>query len=231
MKNFIFDPNAPTFVTTDASDVGLGAVLSQLQNGREVPIAHASHTLQPRERNYAVNEKEALACVWACETWEKFLLGSHFTLRTDHASLTSLLRTSTDSRKSSKFQRWLQRLSAFDYTMEYRKGSQNHVADALSRLSLPSSQTALDDAESNAMIRAIQADNLTLRSIITHTKNDSILQQIYKYIQNSWPNKNKINATTMAFYTLRHELTTENGYLLRNDRHHRAFQSAKTASS
>ena len=63
MRNFIFDPNAPTFVTTDASDVGLGAVLSQLQNGREAPIAHASHTLQPRERNYAVNEKEALACV------------------------------------------------------------------------------------------------------------------------------------------------------------------------
>ncbi|GFO24483.1 transposon ty3-i Gag-Pol polyprotein [Plakobranchus ocellatus] len=69
MRSFIFDPNAPTFVTTDASDVGLGAALSQTQQGREVPIAQISHTLQPRERSYAVNEKEALACVWACKTW------------------------------------------------------------------------------------------------------------------------------------------------------------------
>ncbi|GFS04859.1 polyprotein, partial [Elysia marginata] len=63
VRNFIFDPNAPTFFTTDASDVGLGAVLNQRQHGREVPIAYASHTLQPRERSFATNEKEALACI------------------------------------------------------------------------------------------------------------------------------------------------------------------------
>ncbi|GFN82895.1 LOW QUALITY PROTEIN: Pol polyprotein [Plakobranchus ocellatus] len=61
VRSFIFDPNAPTFVTTAASDVRLGAVLSQTPQGREIPIAHISHTLQPREQSYAVNEKEALA--------------------------------------------------------------------------------------------------------------------------------------------------------------------------
>lgn len=218
VKNFIFDPNAPTFVTTDASDVGLGAVLSQIQNGQEVPILHASHTLQPRERNYAVNEKEALACVWSCETWAKFLLGRHFTLRTDHAALTTLLGSSTDSRKSSKFQRWFQRLSEFDYTLQYRKGSQNYVADALSRLSLPSTQPALHDAEYNVRIRTINADHLTLHSLQQHTKNDCILQKICSYVKNGWPHKKCIDANAMAYHTLRDEITMENGYLIRNDR-------------
>ena len=64
---YIFDANAETIVTTDASDVGIGAVLSQIQNRREVPIAFASHCLSPTERKYASNEREALACVWAVE--------------------------------------------------------------------------------------------------------------------------------------------------------------------
>ncbi|GFN77863.1 hypothetical protein PoB_000436900 [Plakobranchus ocellatus] len=92
---------ALTSFTTDASDRGLGAVLSQTQQGREVHIAHISHTLQPRERRYAVNEREALACVGACENWEEYLLGRHLNLRTYHSSLASLIRSITDRRKST----------------------------------------------------------------------------------------------------------------------------------
>ena len=216
IKNFIFDPNAPTFVTTDASDVGLGAVLSQIQNGREVPIAHASHTLQPRERNYAVNEKEALACVWACETWDKFLLGRHFTLRTDHAALTTLLRSTTDSRKSSKFLRWIERLSVFDYTMEYRKGDQNVVADALSRLSTFSSKPALDDTENSNMIRTLNADHLSVDIIKQQTQQDQALKKVYHFVQNGWPRKRQVEQELQPFYTLRNEFSTENGYIVRN---------------
>ncbi|GFR72931.1 retrovirus-related Pol polyprotein from transposon 297 [Elysia marginata] len=76
-----------TLITIETSDVGLGAVLSQTQQGDEVPIAYISHTLQPRQRSYAVIEKEALTCVWACETWEKNLLRRHFTVRTGYSSL------------------------------------------------------------------------------------------------------------------------------------------------
>ncbi|GFS10296.1 retrovirus-related Pol polyprotein from transposon 17.6 [Elysia marginata] len=62
-------------------------------------------THQPRERSFATNEKEALAYIWACETWEKYLAGRPFTLRTDHAALASLLQRTTDTRKSAKFTR------------------------------------------------------------------------------------------------------------------------------
>ena len=89
---FIFEPGAPTFVTTDASNFGIGGPLSQVQNGREVPIAFGSHTLSQTERNYSASERECkLACIYFVEHWEKFLYGRNFTLRTDHQALEMLL--------------------------------------------------------------------------------------------------------------------------------------------
>ena len=63
-------PNCPTYVTTDSSGRGLGAVLSQVLNGVERPVAFASKTLSENERKYGVPEMEALACIWACKRWE-----------------------------------------------------------------------------------------------------------------------------------------------------------------
>ncbi len=108
LKIYIFDPSAPTTVTTDASDVGVGGVLSQHQAGREVPIAFASRTLTKTERNYAANEKEALACVWAVEHWEKYLLGRHFLLQTDHQALESIFKEQGGGRTAKKFARYQQ---------------------------------------------------------------------------------------------------------------------------
>ncbi|MCP4978636.1 MAG: hypothetical protein GY931_21015, partial [Maribacter sp.] len=78
-----FNPNNPTFLTTDASDVGLGAVLSQDCDGTDRPIAFASKTLSSAERNYPAPERETLECVWAMEHFNHFLFGRKFTLRTD----------------------------------------------------------------------------------------------------------------------------------------------------
>ena len=87
----LFDPDLPAVIATDASAYGLGAVLLQQKEGTEVPVAFASRTLSEAERNYSVGEKEALACVWACEKWFQYIWGRHFILRTDHQSLTTLL--------------------------------------------------------------------------------------------------------------------------------------------
>ena len=64
-----FDSRAQTIVSTDASGVALGAVLSQIQNGEERPIAYASRALLQNEPAYSVGEREALPCIWACESW------------------------------------------------------------------------------------------------------------------------------------------------------------------
>jgi len=75
---------------TDASDVGLGAVLSQEQDGSEVVIAYASRAQSRPERNYDVTRRELLAVVYGLRTYKQYLMGRPFVVRTDHAALQCL---------------------------------------------------------------------------------------------------------------------------------------------
>ena len=73
---------------TDASGVGLGAVLTQKQNDGSVrPVAYASRTLQPHEQNYGVTKLEALGVVWAVRHFRHYLYGHHCDVFTDHKAL------------------------------------------------------------------------------------------------------------------------------------------------
>ncbi len=120
LKVYIYNPRNETFLSTDASSVGLGAILTQMQDGKEVTICCSANTLTPHEWNYSTGECEALAAVCGCEKFEKFLLGRKFTLRTDHSALQQLLTNpGRDLHKSSKFVHWAKCLSVFDYKSEY----------------------------------------------------------------------------------------------------------------
>ena len=111
---------------TDASDVGLGAVLSQ--RGRVVE--YASRRLNQAERNYSVTERELLAIVWAIEKWRKYLFGKRFLLNTDHRPLT-FLHTVKEPR--GRIARWISRIQEYDFRIRYTRGKDNTVADCLSR--------------------------------------------------------------------------------------------------
>lgn len=74
--------NKPFVLQTDASEVGIGAVLSQLQDGMEHPVMFSSRKLLPHEKNYATVEKECLAVKWAIEKLRYYLLGRKFVLVT-----------------------------------------------------------------------------------------------------------------------------------------------------
>ena len=111
---------------TDASDVGIGAVLSQ--KGRVVEFA--SRRLNPAEVNYSVTERELLAIVWAIEKWRKYLFGKPFLLSTDHRQLT-FIQTMKEPR--GRIARWISRLQEYDFRIQYKLGKENHVADCLSR--------------------------------------------------------------------------------------------------
>ena len=82
------DPKKTFIVRTDASDIGLGAVLMQTHDGVEFPVCFASRKLLPRRRAYSTIEGECLALVWAIENFRVYLYGRQFILQTDHTPLT-----------------------------------------------------------------------------------------------------------------------------------------------
>lgn len=133
----------PLILTTDASGYALGAVLSQLQENIERPIAFASRTLNDAETRYATNEKEALAIIWAVNKFKPYLYGAKFTLVTDHKPLTFI----KPSDKNSKILRWRLDLEIFDYEVKYKEGKSNVVADALSRIPI---ETNINETINNA---------------------------------------------------------------------------------
>lgn len=117
----------PFILTVDASTKGLGAILSQRQEGIEHPIAYASRTLNDSETKNAPFHLEYMAMAWACKHFKPYLLGRRFTLRTDHKPLQSLNKV-----KGAAFDRCLLELSNYDFEVEYIKGALN-AADGLSR--------------------------------------------------------------------------------------------------
>ena len=122
------------FLSTDASDCGTGAVLEQEQweDGKleRRVIAYASKTLSRSQRKYCATNKELLAVVTACEQFRYYLLGRHFTLITDHASLTWLVQFKDPE---GMVARWISRLDVFDFDTVHRAGKKHLNADALSR--------------------------------------------------------------------------------------------------
>ena len=117
-------------VQTDASEYGVGAVLSQVDDSGEHPVAYYSRKLLPRERTYATVEKECLAIKLACQAFQVYLLGRPFVIQTDHRALAWLNRMRGSN---ARLTRWSLFLQPFSFTVEHRAGKANGNADALSR--------------------------------------------------------------------------------------------------
>ena len=112
-------------VEVDASGYGIGVVLMQNHH----PIAFISRVLNIQQQSLSTYEKELLAVVFAVQKWRHYLLNSHFIIRIDHRSLQYIL----SQRLTTSFQqKWLVKLMEFNFTIEFKQGRENLVADALS---------------------------------------------------------------------------------------------------
>jgi len=129
---------------TDASNLSIGAILSQVQDGEERVIAYASRILNNAEKNYCVTRKELLAIVFYTKQFRQYLLGRHFQIRTDHAALQWLEKT---QRPIGQQARWLNIMGEFDYTIIHRPGKAHQNADTLSRM--PCRQCGANSEEEN----------------------------------------------------------------------------------
>ena len=113
----------PFIIDTDASDVGIGAVLSQVdQEGTEHVIAYGSRVLSKAERNYCVTRKELLAIVTFLQHFRQYLLSQPFTIRTDHGALTWLQEFRNPE---GQLARWLEKLQEYQFTIVHRPGKKH----------------------------------------------------------------------------------------------------------
>ncbi|UYV71889.1 K02A2.6-like, partial [Cordylochernes scorpioides] len=142
-----YNLNSPTELITDASPIGLGAVLIQTQqNGIKRPIAYASRSLTDTEKRYSQIEKETLGCVWAIEHFNTYIWGRKFVLKTDHKPLIYMLNPKNGAVLPPRIQRLSWRLEPYDFEIEFIQGKQN-IADIFSRqpLSNTSDEKWLED--------------------------------------------------------------------------------------
>ena len=114
----------------DASDVGIGGIYHQVQVEREKVIAYASRALNKAERNYCITEKELLAVRYFIEYFRQYLLGRKFVVRSDHQALVWLFKL---KELRWKIAWWIEILSHYDFSIEYRPGRKQAHCDALFR--------------------------------------------------------------------------------------------------
>lgn len=128
------DVELPLTVRSDSSGFAVGATLMQDQGNGLQPCAFMSKKMLPAEKNYRVHEQEMLGIICALKEWRHYLSGSKHTIDiiTDHNSLKHF---DTQPHLTARQARWAEFLAEFDYTITYKDGKSNVVADALSRRS------------------------------------------------------------------------------------------------
>ena len=148
------DSSLPFTVYTDASDIGLGAVLTQQRGEHEHVIAYASRTLTAAERNYSTTEKECLAIVWSVNHWRPYLLGKAFDIVTDHQSLTWLQGL---KEPKGRLARWILALQEYVFEINHRPGKHHSNADTLSRFPRVTPSPALEGSPEEKIMTGVAA--------------------------------------------------------------------------
>lgn len=162
------DFSVPFEVTSDASNVAIGGVLSQ----NDKPIAYVSRTLNEHELNYSTIEKECLGMVWCLKQFRPYIYGRKIRLFTDHKPLVWL---NGIKEPNSKLMRWRLQMGEYDYDINYKEGHLNKVADCLSRMEINNNEVdpvsspsmSVDDSEcTNAEMETRRPLNFFKRQII-----------------------------------------------------------------
>ena len=185
------NPDKPFFISTDASDTAIGAILEQEDDQkRRHPVAYESRKLKDAEQKYPVHERELLAIIHSLQVWRVYVYGNHVTIYTDHQPLKWI---QTQPHLSPRQARWMEILEEYHYTINYKPVKENTGADALSR-SVFAIKTVLQCEEMIEQFRNNLHNDRVFGPILGRIKNNS-----------SWPSDKR--------YTLEQDLLYLNGRL------------------
>jgi len=213
-----FNPKLPVILETDASQYGVGAVIShRFPNGDERPIAYASRSLNPAEKNYSQIHKEALAIIFGITKFYMYLYGRHFTLYTDHQPLLKIFApdAATPVLAAARLQRWSLLLSSYRYDIKYRCSKSIANADALSRLPLPYKADSSVESQLYYTIDR-QLDNLPVSAsaIARETAKDRVLSKVMSLTQHGWFSGPCTDDVLKPYFTRKDELSCEQGCIM-----------------
>ena len=187
-----FDPGRKLAISCDASPYGIGAVLSHVyEDGTDRPIAYASRSLAPAEKNYSQIEKEGLAVVWGVKKFHLFLYGREFIILSDHKPLQFLFNEQKPipTMASGRIQRWALTLSAYKYHMEYRAGKDQGNVDALSRLPVGEAPSEVPiPGDTVLMLQMLSGGDsiVTASAIRKWTNTDPLLSMVRRMVLQGW---------------------------------------------
>lgn len=218
-----FDPSRPTIVEADSSSYGLGGVLLQEKDGHLFPVAFCSRSLSASEQRYAQIEKECLAAVYACERFERYLVGlGTYHLYTDHKPLVPLINSKDLSDTPIRCQRMLMRLMRFHPVAVYKPGKTMLTSDTLSRS--PSKETDNSVQEDialhlNSVKESWPISDAKLNQIQADSMKDISLRIAMEYTLDGWPTYlEDVKLAARNLFQVRNELSVVNGILLRGNR-------------
>lgn len=207
-----YDPHDKTQVMADASPVGLGAVLVQIDRQGPRIIAFGHKSLSNVEKRYCQTEKEALALVWAVEHFNMYLYGlKEFELITDHKPLEVIF--GPRSKPCARIERWVLRLQAYNYKVVYCPGK-NNIADSLSRLCPNHNSDSHDDEHHiNKIVEFARPMAVAMEDIVDKSKSDEDIQLVKSALSgNNWDPK--VN----NYKLFEHELWLHGDILLRGNK-------------
>ncbi|PAA89168.1 hypothetical protein BOX15_Mlig023350g2, partial [Macrostomum lignano] len=209
-----FSPDEKIIVACDSSAHALGAVLLQ-EDGAGVrrPVAFASRTLSATERKYSASEREALACIFACERWHYFLFGRRFELHTDHQALTTLLTAQGSGHRPLRLHRWADRLLAYDFQVCHVPGKKNIVPDFLSRHGARNDSIEEDPAELqvNAVLLSGALQIVSPSELAEASLQDPVISQAIEMTLEGWPSSIKqLRPELQPFWRIKEQLTVWN---------------------
>ncbi|UYV73515.1 hypothetical protein LAZ67_10003901, partial [Cordylochernes scorpioides] len=207
-----YDATLPLSLATDASQIGVGAVLSHVIEGQEKPIMFASRTLSGTERNYSQIEREALAIIYGVTKFHQFIYGRQFTLITDHKPLVSILgpRAGIPTLSTSRLQRWGLTLAAYTYEIKFRRTQDHGNADLLSRLPVESDETPV--LNQTFILSYVEDLPVTAAEIGVETKKDEVLSVVKRDTQQGWPER--VGEYLRPYFQRKLELTMDGECLL-----------------